>query len=306
MKSSIKELSPFVREEYPFSSQYFQQFSDDKSKHNQHYLDEGKGPVVLLIHGNPTWSFYFRNLIPKLVTQGFRCIVPDHMGCGLSDKPANYPYTLERRISDVDRILKHLGILEFNLVVHDWGGAIGLGLAGRMPKRVNTIAILNSAAFRSKHIPLSISFLRIPLLGEFLIRALNIFAIVAINRAAQIPLSPVVKEGLLFPYQTWGERIAIWKFVKDIPMGKKHSSYKTLLDVEKNLSHLKQKKIALFWGERDFCFNRHFYNRWLDLFPLVKKHQYPKAGHYVLEDAGKEIILDIAKFISEVEGKDLV
>ena len=125
MKSSIKELSPFVREEYPFSSQYFQQFSDDKSKHNQHYLDEGKGPVVLLIHGNPTWSFYFRNLIPKLVTQGFRCIVPDHMGCGLSDKPANYPYTLERRISDVDRILKHLGILEFNLVVHDWGGAIG-------------------------------------------------------------------------------------------------------------------------------------------------------------------------------------
>jgi len=301
MKSSIKELSPFVREEYPFSSQYFQQFSDGEGKHNQHYLDEGRGPVVLLLHGNPTWSFYFRNLIIRLVAQGFRCIVPDHMGCGLSDKPQKYTYNLERRISDVERILEHLGIMEFNLVVHDWGGAIGLGLAGRMPEKVIRIAILNSAAFRSKLMPLSIAFLRIPLLGEFLIRALNIFAIVAINRAALIPLSPVAREGLLFPYQSWAERIAIWKFVKDIPIDNNHPSYATLLAVEKNLEHLKQKKIGLFWGDCDFCFNHHFYKRWLEFFPLAKKYRYPKAGHYVLEDAGKEIIHDITKFISEVE-----
>ena len=299
MEQKVKDLSPYLREEYPFNSHFFTQNYNEGSQCNQHYIDEGSGPTVVLLHGNPTWSFYYRNLIIHLRSLGFRCIVPDHMGCGLSDKPEDYPYVLKKRISDVERLIEHLGINDYSLVVHDWGGAIGMGLAGRNPEKVNRIAILNSAAFRSKRIPASIAFLRIPVLGKFLIRGLNIFAGMAINMAVKIPLSPVIREGLLFPYSSWADRVAVWNFVKDIPMKASHPSYDTLRAVEKNLSLLKDKPIGLFWGEHDFCFNKYFFKKWVQFFPNAQRSLYSNAGHYVLEDGKKEIIPDIGKFLFE-------
>tara|TARA_B100000035_G_scaffold243247_1_gene211727 strand:- start:120 stop:1028 length:909 start_codon:yes stop_codon:yes gene_type:complete len=299
MKLRTKDLSPYLREEYPFSSHYFSQEAVGGVSYNQHYLDEGSGPVIILVHGNPTWSFYYRNLVRQLISKGYRCIVPDHMGCGFSDKPEDYPYTLERRITDLERLIEYLGINRYSCVLHDWGGAIGMGVAGRNSKKVNKIVLLNSAAFRSKHIPLSIASLRTPRIGEILIRGFNAFAGMATHMAVEVPLSRIVKSGYLFPYQSWANRVAVWNFVKDIPMQRSHPSYGSLEIVERNLALLKDKPIGLFWGERDFCFNEYFLKKWLQIFPDAEQHLYLKAGHYVLEDAKKEIIPEIERFLSQ-------
>ncbi len=114
--------------------------------HALSYLDEGQGPVIVMLHGNPTWSFYYRNLVAHLGGQ-YRLIVPDHMGCGNSDKPQEYPYTLKTHIDNLEQLLHELNVEKFSLVVHDWGGAIGMGLAARQPLRIESLVILNTAAF---------------------------------------------------------------------------------------------------------------------------------------------------------------
>src|SRR5262245_5273337 len=125
------DLTPF-RELYPFQSHWLVL---DGLRY--HYLDEGpkEAPPILMLHGNPTWSFYYRPLIPTL-SQTHRVIVPDHMGCGLSDKPQNYPYNLEQHIQNVEKLIAHLGLRQITLVVHDWGGVIGMGYATRHPDNI--------------------------------------------------------------------------------------------------------------------------------------------------------------------------
>lgn len=295
-----------LKAEYPFKSHYFEQpaVTADADPVRQHYCDEGAGVPVLMLHGNPTWSFYFRNCIQHLSSKGFRCIVPDHIGCGLSDKPQNYPYTLERRIEDIERLMDHLGIEKMHLIVHDWGGAIGMGFAERSSDKIDRIAILNSGAFLSKHIPKRIAFLKIPYLGSFLIRALNLFAGPATFMAVQKPLPKTVKAGFLYPYRTWQDRIAVARFVQDIPMHPSHPSYACLEEVEANLTRLKDKPIALYWGEKDFCFNQHFLKRWTEIFPEAEVHPYSDAGHYLLEDASDAVPNALSEFfLKDFSGK---
>ena len=284
-------------QEYPFENHYIEQSYGTNSVARQHYLDEGTGPVILMLHGNPTWSFYFRNCIHSLKKMGFRCIVPDHMGCGLSDKPRDYPYTLEQRIEDTERLVTSLNINNFSLLVHDWGGAIGMGLAVRNSEKVERIAILNSGAYLSNHMPRRIGLLRTPGLGQFLIRGLNLFAWPATTMSVEVPLSASVKAGYLFPYGTWAKRIAVWNFVKDIPMKPSDRSYDCLATIEAKLELLKGKKIGIFWGQKDFCFNAHFLKRWTEIFPEAKTVVYKDAGHYILEDAQKEVIPAISEFL---------
>jgi pimeloyl-ACP methyl ester carboxylesterase len=296
MEASTNQLPSHIRAEYPFKNHFFEQPSSKGETVRQHYLDEGEGMPILMLHGNPTWSFYFRNCVKQLSSKGFRCIVPDHIGCGLSDKPQNYPYTLERRIQDIERLMDHLGIEKMHLIVHDWGGAIGMGYAGRYPEKIDRIAILNSGAFLSKHIPKRIAFLRTPWLGSFLMRTFNSFAGPATFMAVHKPLTETAKAGLLYPYRTWQDRIAVARFVQDIPMHPTHPSYECLQTVEANLEHLRVKSIGLFWGEKDFCFNQHFLKRWTEIFPRAQVNRYPEAGHYVLEDAREAILNDLANF----------
>lgn len=290
-----------VSANYPFVGKLLEQPGTQESgvPVRMHYLDEGDGPVVLMLHGNPTWSFYYRNLVHALVAAGFRCIVPDHIGCGLSDKPQKYSYTLKRRIEDVERLVSHLEIDRFSLVVHDWGGAIGCGLAGRRPEALEKLVVLNTAAFRSKRIPLRIAATKVPLVGEFIIRGLNGFAGPAVHMAVKKPLLPAVKKGFLWPYSNWTDRVALWNFVKDIPLWKQHPSYATLFEVETGLSKLKDKSVQIVWGGKDFCFNRHFFKRWCELFPTAETHFYENYGHYILEDGGNEVLETIRSFLME-------
>ncbi len=142
---------------------------------NLNYVDEGRGPVMLMLHGNPTWSFYYRHLITAF-SQHFRCVVPDHMGCGFSDKPQDYAYTLENHIQNVVKLVKFLDLKDITLIVHDWGGAIGMGLATRHPELIKRIVVLNTAAFTSIDIPKRIALCKAGKLGEILVRKFNGFA----------------------------------------------------------------------------------------------------------------------------------
>lgn len=294
-RSRASKLPADVREEYPYSGNLM----DLPNGVKMHYLDEGSGPIVLMLHGNPTWSFYYRGLVNKMVSAGYRCIVPDHIGCGLSDKPSNYDYKLEQRIEDVASLLHYLEIGNYSLIVHDWGGAIGCGLAVRRPTAVEKIVLLNTAAFNSRRIPWRIAAVKVPLLGEFIIRALNGFAGPAANMSVRIPLSPVAKRGLLWPYRSWANRIATWNFVKDIPLGKKHVSFARLATIEASLSNLSDKPIHIVWGGKDFCFNHYFLKRWQTIFPTAELSLFPRYGHYILEDGRAEVETVIQRFMDK-------
>jgi cis-3-alkyl-4-acyloxetan-2-one decarboxylase len=259
------------------------------------YVDEGEGDPIVMVHGNPTWSFYYRNLIKEFSTTN-RVIAPDNVGCGLSDKPQDYNYTLENHINNLETLIGALNLKNVTLVVHDWGGAIGFGYAKRYPTNVKKIVILNTAAFTSKHIPFRINILKTPFLGEKFVRLFNGFAWPATFMTTTKKLSTKKKLGYLLPYNNYKNRIATSRFVKDIPLSKRHPTYRTLKDIEDNLKTIDCPKLIL-WGGKDFCFNDHFFNKWKATYPDAKSVYFEKAGHYVLEDELPAIIKQIREFI---------
>lgn len=287
-------IPQYLKNEYPFKSMSF----NLDNQYRMNYLDEGQGEPIIMLHGNPTWSFYYRNLV-KGLKENYRVIVPDHIGCGLSDKPQDYSYKLKNHIDNLEKLLNHLKITKFHLIVHDWGGAIGMGLATRFPDRVNSVTLLNTAAFTDANIPTRINICKIPVLGERLVRHFNGFAWPATFMAVEKPLPTEVKKGYLLPYNNYRNRIATAKFVQDIPMKKNHESYSTLLEIEKKLNTLNCPKLVL-WGAKDFCFNMHFYERWMKIFPEAKSIVYKDAGHYVLEDKKEETLSEISSFLKGV------
>ena len=202
---------------YPFTSRFFAHPVGD-GRVLQHYVDEGPsdGETVLFLHGNPTWSFSWRRAIERLRDR-YRCVAPDHIGCGLSDKPTAYPYRLRQHIENLERLVLDLDLRDLTLVVHDWGGPIGLGLARRHPERIARLAILNTAAFPSYRMPLRIAACRLPVFGKLAVRGLNAFARAATWMAVERPLAPDVKRGYLLPYDSWENRVATLAFVRDIP-----------------------------------------------------------------------------------------
>ena len=282
-------------EDYPFTSLWFEQ---PDSGYRQHYLDEGKGPPVVMVHGNPTWSYYYRHLIKALAPER-RCIVPDHLGCGYSDKPQDWSYRLADHIQNLRHLLDHLSIESFDLVVHDWGGPIGLGAALEKTEQIRRVVILNTAAFPSQRIPKRIALCRMPGLGEFLIRAFNAFAWPATWMATTRGFSRETKKNYLLPYDSWANRIAIARFVQDIPLEKNHPSYPSLEWIESQLDILREKPVRILWGGKDFCFNQLFFEEWKQWLPGAETTLYGDAGHYVLEDARPGIEESIRSFLTK-------
>ena len=283
-----------LKSEYPFKSHFYTPKKSEKN--NLHYVDVGHGEALVMLHGNPTWSFFYRNLA-KHFSNSYRVVIPDHMGCGLSSKPQDYQYTLENHIENTVALIKELNLKDITLIVHDWGGAIGMGVATRHPEWIKRLVVMNTAAFRSIEIPMRINVLRNPV-GEWFIRTFNGFAGPATTMAVTKKLSPLVKKGFILPYDNFESRIATAKFVRDIPMNDEHPTYKTLSVIEDKLKALSV-PVLLLWGEKDFCFTMNFQRRWLDFFPKAKVKTYPDAGHYLLEDKTREVISEIETFLKE-------
>ena len=251
-------------------------------------LDEGPrgSEAVLLLHGNPTWSFFYRDLVRELSGQ-IRCVAPDHIGMGLSDKPRDYNYRLAARIADIDALVAALGLSRVHLVIHDWGGAIGFGWAVSRPELLGRILILNTAAFPSGRIPARIALCRVPLLGEWIVRRLNGFARAATHMAMHSRrLTAEERRAYLFPYDSWSNRIGIHRFVRDIPLERDHPSRADLEGVARRLPVLESNSKLILWGGRDFCFDDRFLAAWRRIYPQARFHRFPDAGHYLLEDAG--------------------
>ena len=262
------------------------------------YVDEGQGPPIVMLHGNPTWSFYYRNLA-SLLSRDYRVIIPDHMGCGLSDKPQNYPYCLKTHIANIEKLLTELKIEKFSLVIHDWGGAIGMGVAAHAPERVESIVVLNTAAFRSTRIPLRIRICRMPLLGDILVRGLNGFARGAVFMAVAKKMAPDTARAYIAPYDSWENRIGLLRFVQDIPLSPGDGSWETLTKIEESLARFQETPMLILWGGKDFCFTRVFYDEWRQRFPAAEAHFFPGAGHYVLEDAFESLAPLITTFFGK-------
>jgi haloalkane dehalogenase len=272
------DLAP-IRSIYPFEQR---RFAVPGGAIN--YVDEGHGPAVLMLHGNPTWSFYYRRLILAL-RASHRVIVPDHLGCGLSDKPQQYPYRLENHIENLVQLVRHLGIDRCDLVVHDWGGAIGLGAAVRRAFELRRLVLFNTAAFLSPRIPWRIGVCKIPGLGALAIRGLNGFARGATLMAVERPLDPQVRAGYLL------------RFVQDIPLRPSHPTWATVDAIDQGLARFRNTPTLILWGGRDWCFNDYFLADWRQRLPDARVVRYDDAGHYVLEDAHAAIVPELARFL---------
>lgn len=274
------------RSEYPFQSQYH-----ELDSLRYHYLDEGSGAPLLFVHGNPTWSFYWRKLVQEL-SDKHRTIAVDHIGCGLSDKPRNYPYTLERHRQNLVQLIESLDLSEITLVAHDWGGAIGLGAMLCLPERFSRMILFNTGAFPPPFVPWRIRLCRIPLLGSFAIRYFNLFARAALSMAVEHPerLTKTARQGLLAPYRTVRDRVAIDGFVRDIPLTPRHATWKVLANIEAGLPSLATLPAQFIWGMKDWCFDIRCLKRLQAIFPDAQVHALHDAGHYVVEDAHEQII----------------
>lgn len=290
----------FDRSLYPFASHYL-----DAGGPRMHFLDEGRGEPVVMLHGNPTWSFYYRNLVLALRDE-FRCIVPDHIGCGLSDKPGldRYDYSLKSRIDDLERLLDQLSVRQnVTLVLHDWGGMIGMAWAVRHPERVSRIVVLNTGAFhlpKDKPLPFALKLGRNTRLGAWLITRFNAFCRAAAHIGTKRQKLPAkVREGLLAPYDTPEHRLAVLKFVKTIPLNPGDPGFDVVDEVERGLEQFRDRPMLICWGMKDFVFDHHFLAEWQRRFPLAEDVKFDDCGHYILEDATEEIVGHVQRFLAQ-------
>ena len=271
--------------EYPFAPHYLK-----INGHTLHYLDEGSGPPVLMVHGNPTRSFYFRSLVRRL-SSDFRTLVPDHIGCGFSDKPdpGRYDYTLASRVADLDALVSRtVPQGKLSLVVHDWGGMIGLAWALDNLDRVDKLIITNTAGFflpKKKQLPFVLWLIKY--VKGFAIPAilgLNLFSVGALYLGACTRLSSGAKKGLTAPYDSWKNRIATLKFVQDIPLDPTDKSWEMVDRVDRHLDLLNPDRVLFLWGARDFVFDTCFLETFLNRLPGARFRVFEDAGHYLFED----------------------
>ncbi len=274
----------------------------------QHYVDRGSGEPVLMLHGNPSWSWYWRHLIDGLADR-HRCIAPDWIGMGLSDKPGDdrYRYTLASRIDDLEQLYQHLvrdrGLPPngLTLAVHDWGGMIGLAWAVRHPERVARLVITNTGGFpnpKGQRLPFALKLGRDSALGALLIRGFNAFAGGATRLATVKPMPAEVRAAYTAPYDSWAHRIATLRFVQDIPLGPGDPAWAIVEETGRGLHALADRPILLGWGLRDFVFDRAFYDEFVRRFPAAQRFAYEDAGHYVLEDAHARLVPEVRRFLA--------
>jgi cis-3-alkyl-4-acyloxetan-2-one decarboxylase len=273
--------------------------------HQMAYVDEGSGNPVVLVHGNPTWSFYFRSLVAALPPAGLRAIAPDHIGMGRSDKPSaqDYPHTLRRRVADFGAFVEALALdRPLSIVAHDWGGAIALAWAVDHVDLVDKLVLFNTGAFPlppGKSMPWSLTAARLPVVGDFAVRRLNAFSRGAlVMGSGQKWLPAEARRGLLDPYDSPAHRVAVHRFVMDIPLKRTDPAYEVLARTEERLPLLSDKPTMIFWGMKDPVFDGVVLEHLIGLLPQAEVHRYADAGHYVLEDAADRIVPQVTHFLS--------
>jgi haloalkane dehalogenase len=293
LSSSAKWLN---KTEYPFAPHYFITHAG-----NMHYVDEGSGSPVVFVHGNPTWSFQFRNMI-KILSKTNRCVAPDHIGFGLSDKPADWSYLPADHAANFEQFLESLDLKDITLVVGDWGGPIGLSYAINHPEKVKGIVIANTWLWSVRNDWYYQGFSKFTggLIGRFLIRKRNFFArdIVRAAFGDKSKLTEEIHRHYLSPLAVPEERKGCWTFPRQII-----AASGWLDTLWERVDVLKTKSILFAWGMKDIAFREKELKRWISMFPEAKVVRFPNTGHFVTEENPAELSEEIRSMHAGCSGK---
>ncbi|MBV9471376.1 MAG: alpha/beta fold hydrolase [Solirubrobacterales bacterium] len=269
-----------ARELLPFEHHYLEL---DGSR--IHYLDEGSGDTVLLLHGNPAWSFLYRKIIAGLRDE-FRCVAPDYPGYGLSSVgPAGYQYTPREHSKVVERFIEALELRDLTVMVQDWGGPIGLGLAGRRPELIRALIIGNTFAWPNTELRIrGFSAIMGGAIGRTLTEAFNLVPRFFFWRGFAQPLAAGVRDAYMAPWRDRARRLPATIGPRQLIAAAPY-----LREVESGLEALSDRPALIVWGEKDFAFDRANRARFEAAFPSHETHVYPDASHFLQEDVGDQI-----------------
>lgn len=300
-----QQWEQIVQKDYAFTPQVF---ALEENKFLS-YIDTGAGHLedkreaILCVHGNPTWSYYYRHLATTL-GEKYRVIIPDHLGMGLSSRKGTEQLTLSDHVKNLVSLLEHLSLQRIHLVVHDWGGPIGLLAVRRwletsaQERQWKSISFLNTAVTRARHISRRIRLCRGPL--QPLVRYGALFNWGLPRFGVHQKLARQTEQGLFFPYHGQKQRQAVAGFIRDIPLASGDSSYAVMDELESFLPHLAERVPAqILWGERDFCFDKKYLSILHSFFPQAKVHTWPEAGHLLMEEFPQEVGKKIELFVSQ-------
>lgn len=286
---------------WPYVPQWF-----DSPDGRMHYIDEGQGRPVVMVHGNPTWGYLYRNFIGPVVDAGFRVIVPDHLGFGRSDKPDDADlYRVPRHAERLDTLLESLGLEDATIVVQDWGGPIGLSWATNHPERVRSLFILNTFAHRMREevkLPAVIKMFKTPGVGELMIKGGHLFVRGFMFQQGVVHkdrLTPEVKRAYLAPNDSWSKRTPVLVFPREIPAAPGDPNSEFAGGIEDRLKeHFRHKPVHIAWPMRDPAFTPDMLqDLWLDTFPDAEVTQIEDASHYIQEDAFEILVPELLEFL---------
>lgn len=281
------------RAEYPFASRFFAAPAG-----RMHYIDEGSGPPVVMIHGNPTWSFLYRNLIKRLRI-AYRCVAMDHLGFGLSDKPPGWSYLPEDHAANLTGFIEGLGLRQITLVVQDWGGPIGLSYAVEHPENIARLVILNTWAWPVDRDLYYIAFSGImggPI-GRVLIRRFNFFAWSVLRESFgdKRKLSREAHRHYMRHLATPADRAGCHIFPGQIV-----GSSAWLGRLWGQMGALEQVPKLIVWGMKDIAFRPKELRRWQERFPAARTVELATAGHYVQEESPDELAAAVLPFLQQL------
>ncbi len=296
--SRLFEVSPRV---YPFQDRWL-----DVDGVTLHYIDEGRGPAIVFFHGNPTWSLLYRNIIPAL-SENFRCVCIDYPGYGLSERPPKerYDYMPRTHADIVEKAFSRLKLDEFSTFHHDWGGPIGLAVAGRRPERIRKIIIGNSWAFpvhrEARFAPLCDFSVRWGTREnkERVIRD-NMLpkAATALLRRAADREDPAIGDALAAGHDAPWRKLQ-WRYPAWLALNQIARGVEFLEEVRAGLARLREKPVLFLWGERDPVCPPALYREFDALLPNNRLVSLPEASHFIQEDSPARIVRELRAFLAE-------
>ncbi|MEE9275222.1 MAG: alpha/beta fold hydrolase [bacterium] len=283
---------------FPFSPHYHR-----VNGFEMHYADEGGGEPIVLLHGDPTWGYLFRKFIPPL-SKTRRCVAPDHMGMGKSGVPAEpYPYRLRRHIENLEALLLHLDLKDITLVLHDWGGPVGMGFAVRHPGRIKRLVLMNTWAFArwpGGELPRLLKIIRSGR-GEKFVLEKNGYVEPALRGTTHRPenLTEAVMDAYRAPYTAPDSRLALLSWSRDIPFEEGDPSFAEMRRIEEGLPLFAETPALLVWGMRDPVLPEAVLRLWQRALPRAECCEIADASHFLQEDAPEEIVGRIERFLEE-------
>ena len=280
---------------FPFEPRYARVAADVRL----HYVEQGSGDPVVLLHGNPTWSYLYRNFLPPLAEAGHRAIALDHMGFGRSDRPPGHQrYHLRAHAENLTRFIRELDLSRITLVMQDWGGPIGFGAAVAEPDRVDRLVIMNTwlaVLPDGIHLPFHQPF-RTRGLGEILCLGANLFVEAMFAGMRSESATPLVAAAYRAPFPDYYSRVPILAFARDIPIGEEHPTAAYMAELGRKASDL-QVPTLVVWGMADPVLPPSLIEVWKSFYPHAEVLELPTARHYLQEDEPAAISAGIVEFL---------